>query len=102
MWYNTNSDKESSINLFRVRSIKMPVKKIGKYLVVDPEVCHGKMTFRGTRIPVSTILTFLSMGDSIDDILRKWPRLNREAILEAFSYAASIILDQYPGAEEIE
>ena len=81
----------------------MPVKEIGKYLVVDPEVCHGKMTFKGTRIPVSTVLTFLSMGDSVDDVVRKWsPRLKREAVLEALRYTADMILDQYPGAEEIE
>ena len=76
----------------------MPVKEFGKYLVVDSEVCFGKMTFQGTRIPVSTILTFLSMGDSIDDILESWPRLKREAILEVFRYAADMILDQHPGA----
>jgi len=43
---------------------------IGKHLVVDPKACHGKLTFNGTRVPVSTALTFLSMGDSIGDILR--------------------------------
>ena len=80
----------------------MPVKEIGKYIVVDTEVCFGKMTFRGTRIPVSTILTFMGMGDSIDDILKNWPWLKREAVLEALSYAAEMVLDQYPGAEEIE
>ncbi len=80
----------------------MPVKEIGKYLVVDPEVCHGKMTFQGTRIPVSTVLTFLSMGDSMDDILEGWPELKREAVLEALRYAADIIRDQYPEAEGIE
>ena len=36
--------------------------EIGEYLVVDPEVCHGQLTFKGTRIPVETVLTFLSMG----------------------------------------
>ena len=77
----------------------MPVKEIGKYLVVDPEVCHGKMTFKGTRIPVSTVLTFLGMGESIDDILEEWQNLKREAVLEALHYAANIVLEQYPGAK---
>jgi uncharacterized protein (DUF433 family) len=60
--------------------------EIGKYLVVDPIVCHGKLTFRGTRVPVSTVLTFLSMGDSIGDILRNWPELSREAVEAAIRY----------------
>ena len=49
-----------------------------------------------------TLLTFLSMGDSVDDILENWPWLKREAVLEALSYAAEMVLDQYPRAEEIE
>ena len=58
--------------------------KNSKHLVVDLKVCHGKLTFNGTRVPVSTVLTFLSMGDSIADILRNWPELSREAVEEAF------------------
>jgi uncharacterized protein (DUF433 family) len=88
--------------LQKARAMTMPVKEIGEYLVVDPEVCHGKMTFKGTRIPVNTILTFLGTGNSIDDILRKWPRLKQEAVLEALRYAADLVLEQYPGAKETE
>jgi hypothetical protein len=29
---------------------------VGEHLVVDPRVCHGEVTFRGTRVPVETIL----------------------------------------------
>ncbi|MGA9347737.1 MAG: DUF433 domain-containing protein [Anaerolineae bacterium] len=25
--------------------------EIGSYLVIDPEICHGQMTFKGTRVP---------------------------------------------------
>jgi len=39
--------------------------EIGNYLVVDPEICHGKLIFKGTHVPVSTVLTFLAIGDSI-------------------------------------
>jgi uncharacterized protein (DUF433 family) len=56
----------------------MKRSEIGNHLTVDPKVCHGKLTFKGTRVPVSTVLTFLSTGDSIDDILRNWPELSRE------------------------
>jgi len=36
--------------------------EIANYLVIDPEIGHGKMTFRGTRVPVDTVLTFLAKG----------------------------------------
>ncbi len=28
----------------------MDKKLIGRYIVTDPDICHGKPTFRGTRI----------------------------------------------------
>lgn len=70
--------------------------EIGDYLVADPEICHGRLTFKGTRIPVSTVLTFLGMGDSIDEILEDWPQLSREAVLEALRLAADVVSDCYP------
>jgi uncharacterized protein (DUF433 family) len=72
-------------------------QEIGKYLVIDPEVCHGQLTFKGTRVPVSTVLTFLARGESIDDMLKEWPRLSREAILEALQLAADLVAEQYRG-----
>jgi uncharacterized protein (DUF433 family) len=34
----------------------MQTKQLGKYIVADPEICHGKPTFKGTRILVKTVL----------------------------------------------
>jgi uncharacterized protein (DUF433 family) len=71
--------------------------EIGEYLVVDPEVCHGQLTFRGTRIPVETVLTFLSMGYTIEDVLQDWKRLKREAVEEAIAFAAKLVSEKFPG-----
>jgi hypothetical protein len=30
----------------------MQRKRLGRYIVADPEICHGKPTFVGTRIMV--------------------------------------------------
>lgn len=75
----------------------MTRKKIGKYLIVDPEIYHGKLVFKGTRVPVSTVLTFLAMGDSIHDILRNWPQLKREYVEEAIHFASQLITENFPG-----
>jgi uncharacterized protein (DUF433 family) len=63
--------------------------------VVDPDICHGKMTFKGTRVTVRTVLASLKMGDSVEDILRKWPELRREAVEEAVTLAAAALLQPY-------
>jgi uncharacterized protein (DUF433 family) len=63
--------------------------RLGEHLIVDPRVCHGKLTYKGTRLPVETVLTLLvKKGRSIDYIRKSWPHLKREAIEEAIRLAA--------------
>jgi uncharacterized protein (DUF433 family) len=69
--------------------------EIGKYLVIDPEICHGQLTFKGTRIPVETALAYLAMGYSIEQIIRKWPQLRSDAIEEAVDLATEALLECY-------
>ena len=66
--------------------------EIGQHLVIDPEICHGKMTFRGTRVWVEAVLQRIESGESIDDILRNWPELTREAIEEALHLAGELLI----------
>ena len=73
--------------------------EIGKYLVVDPAICHGQMTFAGTRVPVDTVLTYLAKGYSIDQLVRSWPELSKPAIEEALFLASQSLLAYYsPGS----
>lgn len=69
--------------------------EIGNYLVIDREICHGQMTFRGTRIPVDTVLTFLAKGYTIDQLLHSWPELHRLAIEEAIHLASCLFQECY-------
>lgn len=62
-----------------------------RYIVVDPEVCHGKPVFRGTRILVSDILELLSAGKSVDEILEEYPSLTEEMVREALAYASAVL-----------
>ena len=50
--------------------------EIGEHLVADLEVCHGRLTFKVTRVPVETVLTFLSMAYTIEDVLQDWKRFS--------------------------
>ena len=43
-----------------------------KYVVADPRVCHGKWTFRGTRIMVWCVLEQLDSGMPREQIVREW------------------------------
>jgi uncharacterized protein (DUF433 family) len=67
----------------------------GKYIVADPRICHGKPTFRGSRIMVWQILEMLSEGMSWDEVTKAWGgRVPREAIAETL-YAASKVFKQH-------
>jgi uncharacterized protein (DUF433 family) len=37
-------------------------KLLGRYIVADPGICHGKPTFRGTRIMVTQVLKQVAKG----------------------------------------
>lgn len=56
----------------------------------NPDICHGRVCVKGTRIMVSVILDNLSDGLSIDEIIEAYPPLTREDILAAINYAAEL------------
>lgn len=51
-----------------------------------PGVCGGNARIRNTRIPVWTIISFLKLGASEDEIRRNYPILSPEDIKAASSY----------------
>ena len=38
-------------------------------IVIDPDICNGQPTIRGTRIAACTVLEFLAAGDAVEDVL---------------------------------
>ncbi|MBI4452562.1 DUF433 domain-containing protein [Candidatus Woesearchaeota archaeon] len=70
--------------------------EISKYIVADSEICHGKPTFKGTRVLVSDIIELVAAGESVESIIRGYPSLTREMIRDALEYAAkSVSGEQY-------
>ncbi len=54
---------------------------------LNPEVCNGRPVVRNTRITVQTVLSYLSAGDGIDEVLKAHPQLQREDVLACLEYA---------------
>lgn len=54
----------------------------------DPAILAGKPVIRGTRVPVHVILGLLGAGETVEDILREYPQLQRADVEAAASYAA--------------
>ena len=53
-------------------------------------VLGGKPVIKGTRIPVYLILELLGAGLSIEDILKEYPELTKEDILDAIKFASKL------------
>ena len=69
------------------------VQLLGRYIVADPKICHGKPTFRGTRIFVEDVLDQVASGMAWESIIEEWnDSLTREAIAEAVQLAAKALL----------
>jgi len=68
---------------------------------MDPNKWMGKPCIRGLRIPVSSILNYLSSGMTIEEILQEWPELEREDIYEALGFAAFMLEEQVIPLEEV-
>ena len=60
------------------------------HITVDPNICHGKACFRGTRILVSAVLDNIAAGETPESILKSYPTLDPEAINAAIAYAADL------------
>ncbi len=70
-------------------------KNIGKYIVSDPNICHGKLTFKGTRIFVDDVLDMVAEGLSWNYIQEQWHgAVKKEAIKEAVLLSKESLMQQ--------
>ena len=47
----------------------------------NPGVMGGSAVFRGTRVPVQTLIDYLEAGESISDFLDGFPTVSREQVI---------------------
>ncbi|RHW17443.1 DUF433 domain-containing protein [Sphingomonas gilva] len=57
-------------------------------ITLRPDTMGGKACIRGTRATVGMIVGQIGAGQTIDSLLRDYPYLEREDVLQALRYAA--------------
>ena len=66
---------------------------LGRYIVSDVKICHGKPTFRGTRVLVSDVLDQVASGMDWEVIMEEWNNtITKESIREAVQLASQALL----------
>ena len=58
----------------------------------SPDVLGGTPVFRGTRVPVKTLVDYLEAGDCLDDFLRDYPTVTLEQVLAVLELAKDALL----------
>jgi uncharacterized protein (DUF433 family) len=70
-------------------SMDSQVQVMGRWIVADPRVCHGKPTFRHTRIMVWQVLEMAASGMTWETIAEQWEgKVTMDAITEAVQMAS--------------
>ncbi len=58
---------------------------------IDPEILGGTPCFRGTRVPVDSLIDYLEAGDTIDEFLDNFPSVSRQAAIAALEEAKALL-----------
>lgn len=53
-------------------------KGLESVLSIDPEVMHGKLCFKGTRVPLDVLLDNLEEGMGLNEFVEEYPSVTRE------------------------
>ena len=70
-------------------------KEFGDYIVSDPEICGGDLTFKGTRVLVKDVLYYAAKGEDWDWIVSAYRNsISREAIGEAINLASEALANK--------
>ena len=57
-----------------------------------PDVLGGTPVFRGTRVPVQTLIEYLEGGQTIDEFLDGFPTVTREQVIAFLEEATARML----------
>jgi uncharacterized protein (DUF433 family) len=72
------------------------MKKIVSTSVVvrDPGVMSGEPCFRGTRVPVKTLIDYVEEGETIDEFLDDFPTVGRNQVIAFLEQAERLMITE--------
>ncbi|MBU0486535.1 MAG: DUF433 domain-containing protein [Bacteroidetes bacterium] len=64
-------------------------------VTIDSGVCNGRPSITGKRVTVNTIVEYLSAGDTVEDIIQAYPKLERDDIYACLQFGADLMSNNY-------
>lgn len=68
-------------------------RQLDEVIWVIPLRMSGAPCFRGTRVPVQSLIDFLEGGETIDQFLQLYPSITRQQVLAVLDFANDQILE---------
>jgi uncharacterized protein (DUF433 family) len=66
--------------------------RLAEAVQCSSEVMSGTLVFKGTRVPIQTLIDHLEAGDSLDVFLSDFPSVTREQAVEVLELAKDALL----------
>jgi uncharacterized protein (DUF433 family) len=80
------------MSYFRVVTAEQK-SRLDEAVWLNPQRMSGTPCFRGTRVPVQSLIDLLEGGETIDEFLRLYPAITREQVLAVLDFANSQLLE---------
>ena len=61
-------------------------------VTVNPDIVSGAPVFRGTRVPISSLIDNLEAGLTLNEFLEDFPTVSREHALEVLEFSKATLL----------
>ena len=61
------------------------------FVTIDLEIHHGEPCIKGTRVPVAMLVGSIADGLTIEEVIKEYPQITREAVQAALAYAADVL-----------
>ena len=81
-----NAYNTISIGLFN----KVNTMQVRERIIIDPKIQHGKPVIRGTRVPVTRVISGLAGGMTREEIIREYD-ITEEDVAAALIYAVDLV-----------
>ncbi len=68
--------------------LRYMIKKSSQYVIQSSkDILGGEPVFRGTRVPVRTLIEYLKAGDRLEYFLKDFPTVSKKQALEVLTIA---------------
>lgn len=68
------------------------LRDVAEVVSVSPDVMSGAPVFKGTRVPIQTLLDHLRAGDGLEVFLTSFPTVSREQAVRFLELAGEAVV----------